>query len=204
MIVVRWIFLALAAAVAGLAGHVITTHARGGPTVPGMAPPVSVHGNHLIGRNGQVLRLAGVNRSGAEYACAEGWGIWDGPTDTDSAVKAMTGWRINAVRLPLNEACWLGINGVKAAYSGHNYRSAIADYVGRLPGLGLERWELWRGAVTDHGLPRDPHQDLRAGLPAPPRCAVAGLRCVSSGGQVRCSRRPRGSPVPTRGQSISR
>ena len=54
-----------------------------------MAPALSVSGNHLVNQDGQIVRLTGVNRSGAEYACAEGWGIWDGATDSDSAVLAM-------------------------------------------------------------------------------------------------------------------
>ena len=86
---------------------------------------LSVHGNHLVNQNGDTVRLTGVNRSGAEYACAEGWGIWDGPTDTDAAIQAMIAWHVNAVRIPLNEDCWLGINGIKPAYSGHNYQSQI-------------------------------------------------------------------------------
>jgi endoglucanase len=97
-----------------------------------LAPVLSVSGNHLVNQYKRVVRLTGVNRSGAEYACAEGWGLWDGSTDTDWAVRAMAAWHINAVRIPLNEDCWLRINGVKAAYSGANYHSAIADYVARL------------------------------------------------------------------------
>jgi endoglucanase len=110
-------------------------HAGGGaaPTISSL----SVSGNHLVNQNGDIVRLTGVNRSGAEYACAEGWGIWDGPTDTDAAIRAMTAWHINAVRIPLNEDCWLGINGVKPAYSGRNYQSAIADYVSRLERFGI-------------------------------------------------------------------
>ncbi|HCO02400.1 MAG TPA: 1,4-beta-glucanase, partial [Actinobacteria bacterium] len=33
------------------------------------------------------------------------------------------------VRVPLNEDCWLGINGVDPAYGGSTYRKAITDYV---------------------------------------------------------------------------
>src|SRR5206468_2067885 len=46
-------------------------------------------------------------------------------------------WKANVVRLPLNETCWLGINGVAPAYSGANYRRAIADYVALLNRAGL-------------------------------------------------------------------
>jgi len=68
--------------------------------------------------------LAGVNRSGTEYACIQGWGIFDGPNDATS-VAAMAAWHVNAVRIPLNEDCWLDINGVNPAYAGSSYQSAV-------------------------------------------------------------------------------
>src|SRR5206468_534824 len=46
-------------------------------------------------------------------------------------------WRTNAVRVPLNEDCWLAINGAPAAYSGTNYRQAIQSYVSLLNQNGL-------------------------------------------------------------------
>ena len=49
----------------------------------------------------------------------------------------MTAWHINSVRIPLNEDCWLGINGVLPQYSGANYQSAIARYVTLLLENGL-------------------------------------------------------------------
>lgn len=104
---------------------------------PSRAPTLSVRGNHLVDRSGGVVRLTGVNRSGAEYACVDGHGIWDGPTDTNAAVRAIVSWHANAVRIPLNEDCWLGINGVRPQLSGANYRAAIADYVRRLEFFGL-------------------------------------------------------------------
>jgi hypothetical protein len=137
MISFRWLFLALGALLAGLTAYVLHTGARSQQPASTMAPSVSVRGNQLISQTGKPVRLTGVNRSGAEYACGEGWGIWDGPTDTNSAVAAMTSWHVNAVRIPLNEDCWLGINGVKLAYSGGRYRSAIADYVSRLERFGV-------------------------------------------------------------------
>ena len=73
-----------------------------------------VRGNHLVNGAGKTVRLLGVDRSGLEYACVQGWGFSDGPTDAAS-IAAMKAWRINAVRVPLNEDCWLGINGVKRA-----------------------------------------------------------------------------------------
>jgi endoglucanase len=70
---------------------------------------VHVQNNHLVDANGNLLRLYGVNRSGSEYACQQGWGIFDGPSD-DASIAAIKAWHVNAVRVPLNEDCWLGIN----------------------------------------------------------------------------------------------
>ena len=106
------------------------------PPGPTRAPAVHVQGNELVDSAGRPVRLRGVNRSGAEYACAQGWGIFDGPSDSPS-VSAIASWRTNVVRLPLNETCWLGINGVTPAYAGANYQQAIADYVARLNRAGL-------------------------------------------------------------------
>ena len=49
----------------------------------------------------------------------------------------MKSWHINAVRVPLNEDCWLGINGVKPEFGGDAYRQAIEAFVGRLNRAGL-------------------------------------------------------------------
>ncbi len=97
---------------------------------------ITVSGNQLLDGSGGPLHVAGVNRSGSEYACAQGWGLFDGPTD-DASIAAMAAWHINAVRVPLNEDCWLGINGVRPAYAGANYQAAIRDFVDRLQAHGL-------------------------------------------------------------------
>ncbi len=80
-------------------------------------------------------RLRGVNRSGAEFACVQNDGIFDGPVDAAS-VQAIASWHTNVVRVPLNEDCWLGLNGVNPAYSGANYITAITDYVNLLHQYG--------------------------------------------------------------------
>lgn len=95
-----------------------------------------VVGNEIQTFEGERIVLRGVNRSGSEYACLNGRGNFDGATD-DRAVQALLSWNINAVRIPLNESCWLGINGAPSAYSGEAHKAAIKAYVGRLEANGI-------------------------------------------------------------------
>jgi len=107
------------------------------PTAPaGGLSPLHVSGASLVNAAGQAVQLRGVNRSGTEYACIQGWDVFDGPNDAAS-VQAIAAWRTNAVRVPMNEDCWLNINGSPAAYSGANYQQAIKNYVSLLNQNGL-------------------------------------------------------------------
>ena len=99
-------------------------------------PALHVQGNGLVDASGHPVVLRGVNRSGSEYMCLGGGSIFDGPSDAAS-LAAIRSWRTNAVRVPLNEDCWLGINGVPASTSGGAYQAAIRDYVGLLEQNGL-------------------------------------------------------------------
>lgn len=122
-----------------LAVSLITTAACAGPAgkTAGQSPlTLRVIGSQFVNTAGRPIRLLGVDRSGAEYACVQGWALIDGPTDK-RAIDAMRSWRINAVRIPLNEDCWLGINGVPARFSGTRYRAAIRTFVARLHRAGL-------------------------------------------------------------------
>jgi hypothetical protein len=106
---------------------------------PAQALEVRVSGNHLVRAGGKRVRLIGVNRSGSEYACAgddgnggHGYAFFQGPVD-NRAITAMRRWRVNAVALPLNEACWLGgYGGLNSQFSGEPYRKAVERYVARL------------------------------------------------------------------------
>src|SRR6202007_1283149 len=102
------------------------------------APPavtnsgLHVSGNHLLNSAGQVVRPLGVDRAGSEYMCdaAGDNTVFDDGTNPDSSgrtgaaldtafnaatISAFQSWKVNAVRIPLNEDCWLGINGYPAA-----------------------------------------------------------------------------------------
>ncbi|HEY6327073.1 MAG TPA: cellulase family glycosylhydrolase [Candidatus Cybelea sp.] len=127
----------LTAACAGGAGTAPMPHAAGAaraltPALTGLR----VSGNQLVDANHNVVHLQGVNRSGTEYACVQGWGIFDGPNDAAS-IAAIAAWRVNIVRVLLNEDCWLDINGMNPAYAGKNYRDAIVDYVNLLHRHGM-------------------------------------------------------------------
>lgn len=127
--------IGVAALAAGLIRATTSTGAAPAATPPG-PPALDVKGNHVVDASGTPVRLLGVDRSGSEYACVQGWGIFEGPVDQPS-VAAMADWRINTVRLPLNEDCWLGINGVDPSVAGANYRKAIRNYVIRLHRRGM-------------------------------------------------------------------
>lgn len=101
---------------------------------------LSVNGNTLVDENGQPTRLLGVNRDGTEYQCDQGF-LFDSPTpmepDSQEMVDAIAAWNANVVRIPLNEACWLGINDAPKRVSGANYQNAIATYVDRVHAAGM-------------------------------------------------------------------
>lgn len=126
----------LAGVLPAMAGAAPEGIARSSPQVSSSTVSVRVVGNELVNGQGDPIRLLGVDRSGTEYACIQGWGIFDEPSDA-SSVAAIASWHVNAVRVPLNEDCWLGINGVDPAYAGANYQSAIEAYVTTLNAAGM-------------------------------------------------------------------
>lgn len=117
-------------------GHV----SRGGPVpaqdmtlgaatpTPVPAPAPRVAGARLVDAHRRPLTLRGVNFSGAQYECLDDTRVWDVPADA-RALAALRRWRVNAVRLPLNEDCWLGINGKPLGRSAASYRQAIVRWV---------------------------------------------------------------------------
>lgn len=108
-------------------------------------PPVAfttlhVRGAELVNSEGQRVVLHGIDRSGTEYACVQGWGIFDGPNlvNDDAQVPIMKSWGPNEVMIGLNEDCWLGVNGVPAKYGGANYVRAIVHET-----KTLERYKIY-------------------------------------------------------------
>ncbi|NUT36835.1 MAG: cellulase family glycosylhydrolase [Hamadaea sp.] len=100
----------------------------------GPAPALRVSGNRIVTAAGTTYRLLGVNRASGEFACVQGKGMWDSPTPDQASVDAMKAWNIHAVRLPLNEDCWLGTFGTP---SGSAYQQAVKDYATLLVANGI-------------------------------------------------------------------
>jgi endoglucanase len=107
---------------------------------PDAGPPPAPRGVRVVGnrleKDGVTLQIRGVNRSGSEYSCVQRGGLFDGPTD-DASIEAIASWGANAIRIPLNETCWLGINGVAPAAAGAAYQEAILSYVRRIEAHGM-------------------------------------------------------------------
>jgi hypothetical protein len=117
---------------------------------PTTAPPstatfgVHVNGANLVDANGNVVQLHGVNRPGLEYECVSGGAFLSGdsgdPITTlayaDTAAAGLNWHGLNVVRVPLNEDCWLGINGVNASFAGANYQAFVTRLVNDLTAAG--------------------------------------------------------------------
>jgi hypothetical protein len=133
-----------------------------------IASNLRVRGNRLVdgAGAGHAVQLRGINRSGLEYACIQGWGFFDSPhpdqIDDPSMIAAMKSWAINAIRVPLNEDCWLGVNA-PAGRGGRPYRSVVKRYVAALRRAGLyvilDLHVAAPGAVKSTNLERLPDAD---------------------------------------------
>ena len=115
--------------------------------------------NRVLDASGSFVRLHGVNNSGTEYACIQGWGIFDGPSDAAS-VTAIESWHSNIVHMGLNEDCMLGINGVQAAYAGAtNERDRGLRKPAACAGACSPRSLMWAAPGTQQALDHPPILD---------------------------------------------
>jgi hypothetical protein len=104
---------------------------------PLSAPVPQVSGNHILdARTGRPWVPHAVNWPSFEYACQQGWGYTQGGA-TDAAATAMRAWGIDAVRLPLNEQCWLGTDANPHYGTVSGYRAAVRAWVDILNAHGI-------------------------------------------------------------------
>jgi hypothetical protein len=107
------------------------------------APPLKVEGKRLVNsRTGQLFVPRGVNWPSFEYACFYGYAYSDegDPVSTHptaASARAIARWKINTVRVPLNQACWLGEDGQPAFGDVNGYRAAVQDWISKLHAAGL-------------------------------------------------------------------
>jgi endoglucanase len=137
----RGVLLLTAVALAGASLATVTASAatRAGGAAPAAATPapqLHVSGDKLVNSHGTRVVLHGVDRSGTEYMCVQGNGIFDGPNN-QASISAMKRWGVTAVRVPLNEACWNAESYVNSAFAGANYHKAIKAYVHLLNRNGI-------------------------------------------------------------------
>lgn len=131
------------------------------PAADAARPVLSVVGGDLVDSSSGTpvpLQLRGVDRAGTEYACTKysdedttkrGYAVFDGPSydsardssavGQESTLAAMGSWGVNAVRVPLSDACWFGEQNaaLNTKYSGESYRRAVLAYVERLADRGI-------------------------------------------------------------------
>lgn len=102
------------------------------------APTPVVQGNKLVdSRNGSTFIPRGVNWPGFEYACWQGWGYSGGYSQGEAT--AIASWHANVVRVPLNQDCWLGLNGTPkgSGRTAAGYQASVRGWVDQLNAAGL-------------------------------------------------------------------
>ena len=102
------------------------------------ARPLHVSANRLVDDAGRVVQLRGVNRNSPEVLCiaTNRSSYFHGPTDAAS-VAAIKSWQANVVRIPVNEDCWLGRNGLPVSGTAADYRAQLTSYTRALVAGGL-------------------------------------------------------------------
>ncbi len=93
--------------------------AAGGST----APPLRISSNRFVLPSGAPLRLFAVHFGGPESSCVQplygNSGVFGHPSG-DADFAAIRSWHANAIRISLNEQCWLGVNPVQR-HGGPNF-----------------------------------------------------------------------------------
>lgn len=106
------------------------------PNSSGLA--IRVSGNQLVNAQGQPVRLIGVNLPAGTNCVLPSKNAGIFRTSANAAtVAALVNWHVKAVRITLNEDCWLGVNGVNPSYSGTNYQNSIINFISQLHGSGM-------------------------------------------------------------------
>lgn len=113
---------------------------------------IRVDGNKLRNENDETIQLRGVSLMGMEYNAIDGQTPGNPyPEIVESTWSALHNWHINAIRIPLNETSYLGLECVSSftgpAYEkpgkiidadpGHNYKEKLKEVIDRATKEGL-------------------------------------------------------------------
>jgi hypothetical protein len=130
----------------GIASVQSDTNASGGKDVlfgfpSTTALTIHVNGTKLINGQGSQIRLLGTDASGPEYCSYDG-SVGGGNPLNSAEAEDIASWKMNAVRIPLNEDCWLGLNGISingesTVASAQTYQSTIESWVTDLNNDGI-------------------------------------------------------------------
>lgn len=95
---------------------------------PGNSPRITVTGNQLE-EDGAPARLIGVDLGSSTYTCLGNKdGIFGMPLD-GSSISALESWHVNAIRILVNEDCWMGAFGEPHTISMSDYRKDLENAV---------------------------------------------------------------------------
>lgn len=113
---------------------------------------IHVNGNKFVNERDEVIQLRGVSLMGMEFVAVGGWSPQDPfPTLVETTWAALHDWKINTIRIPLNEASFLGMECVPSFVGpafkkpgkvtdpdpGHNYKQRLQEVVDRATQEGL-------------------------------------------------------------------
>ena len=107
------------------------------PPPPPSTSGLRVSGNKILNDAGQTVRLLGANYSQAEYACMlDGVSFYAVPNQ--ALVDTWKKWGFTAIRIPVDENCWLGTNGLPiGGLTAAKYQSDIKAFVTLLTSNGI-------------------------------------------------------------------
>jgi endoglucanase len=119
---------------AATVGTATTTSAAAASPL-GVGAAVHIEGGQFVNSSGTPVRLLGVDAVGTQQACIGNPIV--GATFNATEAAAIRAWHVDAVRVLLNEDCWLGINGAPTNMSAASYQSEIEQWVSDLNADGI-------------------------------------------------------------------
>lgn len=98
------------------------------------APALTVSGNRIVdATTGQTFVPRGANVPGLEYSCWQNWRR----LPASGELAAIASWKMNTIRLPLNQSCWLGVDGLPSNRTAAQYRADVRTWVDAASAVGL-------------------------------------------------------------------